>query len=76
MDDRDDRNITVSAKVFYKFWSSNYYCMTDDFISEYLPKLLEYLSPFLFGVLRGEMTADDAIWQMEILAMCELDKKQ
>jgi len=76
MDDRDDRNITVSAKVFYKFWSSNYYCMTDDFISEYLPKLLEFLSPYIFGVLQGEMAAEDAIWQIKSLALCELDKMQ
>ena len=60
MNEADGCIITVSAAVGYDSWRSRR-SMTDLFISEYLPKLLEFLSPYIFGVLKGEMTAEDAI---------------
>lgn len=73
LDEDCDFNITVSATVGKELWSDS---VTLSFFSEYLPKLLEFLSPYIFGVLQGEMAADDAIWQIKSLALCELDKMQ
>lgn len=73
IDEESGFNIIVSATVGYELWNKY---QTVSFFSEYLPKLLEFLSPFIFGVLQCEMAAEDAIWQIKSLALCELDKMQ
>ena len=64
IDEKGGGCITLSVVIDYELRRSRRY-QTDDHISQYLPKLLEHLSPYIFGVLKGEMTAEEAISELK-----------
>lgn len=62
----EDYDICVSTMLNYSFWKMAE-LETNDYITAYQPELLDKLAPFIFGVLKGDMTVNDAIAGIELL---------
>ena len=60
----DGYDISITTMLNYMFWRA-VELETNDYITAYQPELLDRLAPFVFGVLKGELTADDAISGIE-----------
>ena len=60
----DGYDISITTMLNYRFWRTAE-SETDDYITAYQPELLDKLAPFIFGVLKGELTAEDAISGIE-----------
>lgn len=60
----DGYDISITTMLNYRFWRTAE-LETDDYITAYQPELLDKLAPFIFGVLKGELTAEDAISGIE-----------
>jgi len=57
-------DISITTMLNYRFWRTAE-LETNDYITAYQPELLDKLAPFVFGVLKGELTAEDAISGIE-----------
>ena len=53
-------DISITTMINYRFWRMAE-METDDYIMAYQPELLDKLAPFIFGILKGELTVNDAI---------------
>ncbi len=53
-------DISITTMINYRFLHEARF-ETQDYITTYQPELLDKLAPFIFGTLRGDMTADAAI---------------
>ena len=60
----DGYDISITTTINYKFWK-NARLETHDYITAYCPELLDKLSPFIFGALKGEMSVSEAILGIE-----------
>ena len=57
-------DISITTMLNYRFWRTAE-LETNDYITAHQPELLDKLAPFIFGVLKGELTAEDAISGIE-----------
>ena len=60
----DGYDMSITTMLNYRFWRTAE-LETNDYITAYQPELLDKLAPFVFGVLKGELTAEDAIFGIE-----------
>ncbi|MCR5389545.1 MAG: hypothetical protein K6E77_02180 [Lachnospiraceae bacterium] len=68
----DGYDISITTMLNYRFWKMAE-TETDDYITAYQPELLDKLAPFIFGVLRGELTTDEAILGIERVVLNEAE---
>lgn len=68
----DGYDISITTMLNYRFWKMAE-TETDDYITAYQPELLDKLAPFVFGLLKGELTADDAILGIERVILNEAE---
>ena len=55
----DGNNITATTMINYELWDRVY--QTSAYITGYCPDLMNMIAPFIFRVLNGQMTVDEAI---------------
>ena len=60
----DGYDICITTMINYGFWRTAE-VETNDYLTAYKPELLDKLAPFIFGVLKGNMTAKDASYGIE-----------
>ena len=53
-------DVSIMTIINYDFWKAAT-AMTYLYITEYLPKLMDMLAPYVFDLLNGEMSVSDAI---------------